>query len=873
MGNLLSCSSSGPALATAVATGDTVEACKIVQSRPDAAFYQPLRGGKSMVAVAAGRGNPVLVEALCIAAERARGKTQLRVLLNSGAARGDSALMSACSFGTSEHVDCITYLLRQGADAFLMTSGGDNCLHIAAKNAHSHCLWHLLAAWISVRHKPPCHLADAVFSDDLSQLKFVDLPNGSGMTALHLATLKGSAAAVSALLRQGASADAQITGTSVTPWLSQGSTALHIAAARGYIGCVSILLEYQSTIPGMELRRVRNFRGLKPSQLARMGGHPGLARLLSEAPTGRSSRRRHRRGAERHRHTMSPDALLAVLVQRAKLLMSLRSVSQGLDGSKPHASDSQRSLDPNSAQGEDVALALAEVLHAWRKGSGSKGSGASLMSLASAFEPMSTGHQPLEGESPHAGRGGRSSYAAAAMVQAAVNAMASCSSGSQEPFEIMPDALAPTTASQAATALQAALRMLTVQPREALGQADLLPAEAAEAAVHGASRRRSRRSTSQRHRSSSSTGRSGQADASPQRSSSRHASTSHSSPSREGSTSRGVRRRQTRNKGIASRSSHTAAQQISQLLSASLAVQAEGSSPHATPAVLSNPLYDAPPSTPTAGASSLAEAEAGRETSEAEVRARSRPAEASASVAAGAEDGRPASQLPPRHPNRSSRRLDPAGSGALSSQPSQSPPRQRPGTSGSERHSLEAGHSMASGHGPPPPYRPLMSDSLPGPSMSGPEIAEAPSTSESRASGHHLQPAAVQAMLLQTGSDMSEIMGGVDGDVMASGHISNAFLDSNGMEVDEEDEDDSEGAGEDDIEEDVQPLKERKPALEDPEWCAICMDRRLQLHVQPCDHALCLPCAYQLCARGLTAPLCPFCRGPIRSFQPIAEEV
>ena len=73
---------------------------------------------------------------------------------------------------------------------------------------------------------------------------------GAGMTALHLATVKGSAAAVSALLRQGASADAQITGTSVTPWLAQGSTALHIAAARGYIGCVSILLEYQSTIPG-----------------------------------------------------------------------------------------------------------------------------------------------------------------------------------------------------------------------------------------------------------------------------------------------------------------------------------------------------------------------------------------------------------------------------------------------------------------------------------------------------------------------------------------------------------------------------------------------------------------------------------------------
>ena len=83
-----------------------------------------------------------------------------------------------CVCRTSEHVDCVTHLLRQGANAFCMTSGGDNCLHMAARNAHSHCLWHLLAAWVSVRHKPPCHLADAVFSDDVSQLKYVDLPNG-----------------------------------------------------------------------------------------------------------------------------------------------------------------------------------------------------------------------------------------------------------------------------------------------------------------------------------------------------------------------------------------------------------------------------------------------------------------------------------------------------------------------------------------------------------------------------------------------------------------------------------------------------------------------------------------------------------------------
>ena len=44
------------------------------------------------------------------------------------------------------------------------------------------------------------------------------------------------------------------------------------------------------------------------------------------------------------------------------------------------------------------------------------------------------------------------------------------------------------------------------------------------------------------------------------------------------------------------------------------------------------------------------------------------------------------------------------------------------------------------------------------------------------------------------------------------------------------------------------------------------MDAGLEVAVVVCGHALCGRCAYQLCARGLTAPACPFCRGTIRSF-------
>eukprot|EP00891_Asterochloris_glomerata_P003422 jgi/Astpho2/3422/Aster-x0162 len=51
--------------------------------------------------------------------------------------------------------------------------------------------------------------------------------------------------------------------------------------------------------------------------------------------------------------------------------------------------------------------------------------------------------------------------------------------------------------------------------------------------------------------------------------------------------------------------------------------------------------------------------------------------------------------------------------------------------------------------------------------------------------------------------------------------------------------------------------------------CPICMDRPLQVSVAECSHQMCMQCAYQMCARGLKSPLCPFCRQHIDSFQPL----
>jgi ankyrin repeat protein len=74
---------------------------------------------------------------------------------------------------------------------------------------------------------------------------------GSGLTALHLAALKGSHAALRELLRAGASADIGTLLGVHSPQLSRGSTALHIAASRGHAGCVAALLDHQVGIPGV----------------------------------------------------------------------------------------------------------------------------------------------------------------------------------------------------------------------------------------------------------------------------------------------------------------------------------------------------------------------------------------------------------------------------------------------------------------------------------------------------------------------------------------------------------------------------------------------------------------------------------------------
>ena len=85
-----------------------------------------------------------------------------------------AALCNCCR--TSQHVECVKFLLEKGADPCSETENGENCLHMAAKNGYTECMNEILQASVVIGTAEPQRLADIVLPYS-TPVKFVDLRN------------------------------------------------------------------------------------------------------------------------------------------------------------------------------------------------------------------------------------------------------------------------------------------------------------------------------------------------------------------------------------------------------------------------------------------------------------------------------------------------------------------------------------------------------------------------------------------------------------------------------------------------------------------------------------------------------------------------
>uniref|UniRef100_A0A0A9G7G9 RING-type E3 ubiquitin transferase n=1 Tax=Arundo donax TaxID=35708 RepID=A0A0A9G7G9_ARUDO len=126
-------------------------------------------------------------------------------------------------------IDCVLRLLEAGANILMFDSvHARSCLHHAAYYGHADCLQALLSA-----------AETTPVAESWGFLRFVNVRDEHGATALHLAARQGRPECVHLLLEKGAIVSAP-TGSYGFP----GSTALHLAARGGNLECIRELLAW-----------------------------------------------------------------------------------------------------------------------------------------------------------------------------------------------------------------------------------------------------------------------------------------------------------------------------------------------------------------------------------------------------------------------------------------------------------------------------------------------------------------------------------------------------------------------------------------------------------------------------------------------------
>ncbi|XP_072967896.1 E3 ubiquitin-protein ligase XBAT33-like [Typha angustifolia] len=261
MGNSLGCSAFGERLAAAARDGDAAEARKLLEMNAGLVRYATFGVLNSPLHLAAAKGHNEVVSVLL----------EIGADVNSRNIYGQTALMQACRHGHWEVVQ--TLLLFKSNVSKVECLSNKTALHFAAAGGHIRCIRLLAADFGSSSSKD----ANQERSRKSALSSFINKTANGGVTALHLAALRGFFECVHLLLDLNANATA-ITlsyASSSMGSIGAGSTPLHYAACGGNLKCCQVLLARGAS------RLVMNCNGWLPLDVARIWGCHWLEQVLS----------------------------------------------------------------------------------------------------------------------------------------------------------------------------------------------------------------------------------------------------------------------------------------------------------------------------------------------------------------------------------------------------------------------------------------------------------------------------------------------------------------------------------------------------------------------------------------------------------------